>query len=142
MPHGSPALTGGREAEGGLKPLKRADCLSEASFCPLGGKPTGVARRAQPESFLFGIFFFRTSERKSAKLNYHLIPHAQKYLNKQHINSCPFSPFPVAPCSYLLRFLFASIARGKIRTWYELGTNRVGSWYIQGVDFVGKSTEP
>ena len=31
-----PALTGGREAEGSFQPLKRADCLSEASFCPLG----------------------------------------------------------------------------------------------------------
>ena len=66
MPHGSPALTGGREAEDGRRPLKRADCLSEASFCPLGRRPSGVARRAQTGSFLFGIFFFRTSERKSA----------------------------------------------------------------------------
>ena len=29
--------------------------------------PPGVARRAQPGPFLFGIFFFRASERKSAR---------------------------------------------------------------------------
>ena len=35
MPHGSPALTGGREAEDGGQANKTADCLSEASFCRL-----------------------------------------------------------------------------------------------------------
>ena len=35
MPHGSPALTGGREAEDGGQAYKTADCLSEASFCRL-----------------------------------------------------------------------------------------------------------
>ena len=81
-PHGSPALTGGREAEGSFQPLKRADCLSEASFCPLGWKLTGVARRAQPGSFLFGIFFFRTSERKSAhKFPFRrVVTHSKKHL--------------------------------------------------------------
>ena len=28
--------------------LKRADCLSEASFCPLAGENTGVAGKTQP----------------------------------------------------------------------------------------------
>ena len=35
MPHGSPALTGEREAEDGGQAYKTADCLSEASFCRL-----------------------------------------------------------------------------------------------------------
>ena len=48
MPHGSPALTGGREAENLFQVLKTAVCLSEASFLPFSLKqfrssPAGTA---------------------------------------------------------------------------------------------------
>jgi len=43
-----PASTARRQAQVLFTALKRADCLSEASFCPLAGNKTGVAGQAQP----------------------------------------------------------------------------------------------
>ena len=48
MPHGFPASFFRRQAQVFSPALKRADCLSEASFCPLAGENTGVAGKTQP----------------------------------------------------------------------------------------------
>ena len=43
-----PASTARRQAQVLFTALKRADCLSVASFCPLAGGNTGVVGKTQP----------------------------------------------------------------------------------------------
>ena len=47
-PAGLPASFFRRQAQVVSPALKRADCLSVASFCPLAGGSTGVAGKTQP----------------------------------------------------------------------------------------------
>ena len=46
---GSPASFFRRQAQVFPSALRRADCLSVASFCPLAGGSTGVAGKTRPE---------------------------------------------------------------------------------------------
>ena len=61
---GSPASFFRRQAQVFPSALRRADCLSVASFCPLAGGSTGVAGKTQPWFFLFGSFSFVSRRKK------------------------------------------------------------------------------